>query len=74
MRLSPIIKDKKVTYSNSSLKLWKKRKYATELIPVKSYNKDLIFLVVKTVANASENSNAFQYSGAIKACKKFTST
>ena len=37
MRLSPIIKDKKVTYSNSSLKLRKERKYVTELIPVKSY-------------------------------------
>ena len=37
MRLFPIIKDKKVTYSNSSLKLWKERKYATELVPVKSY-------------------------------------
>ena len=49
MRLSPIIKDKKVTYSNSSLELLKERKYATELTPVKSYQKGLIFLVVKTV-------------------------
>ena len=38
MRLSPMFKDTKVTYSNSSLKL-KGRKYATELIPVKSYEK-----------------------------------
>ena len=73
MRLSSIIKDKKVTYSNSSLKLWKER-YATDLIPVKSYNKGLIFLVVKTVANASAYSNNSQYSGAMKACKKFAST
>ena len=72
MRLSPIIKDKKVTYSNSSLKLRKERKYATELIPVKSYKKGLIFLVVKTVANAS--AYASQYSRVIKACKKFAST
>ena len=43
MRLSPIIKDKKVTYSNSSLKLRKERKYATKLIP---YIIFLIFLVV----------------------------
>ena len=74
MRFSPIIKYKKVTYSNSSLKLRKERKYATELIPVKSYKKGLIFLVVKTVVNASAYSNASQYSGAIKACKKFAST
>ena len=71
MRFSPIIKDKKVTYSNSSLK---ERKCATELIPVKSYKKGLIFLVVKTVANASAYSNASQCSGATKACKKFAST
>ena len=44
MRLSPIIKDKKVTYSNSSLKLLQERKHATELIPVKSYQKGLNFL------------------------------
>ena len=74
MRLSPIIKDKKVTYSNSSLKHEKREKYATELIPVKSYKKGLIFLVVKTVADASAYSNVSQYSGAIKACKKFAST
>ena len=43
-------------------------------MPVKSYKKGLIFLVVKTVANASAYSNASQYSGAIKACKKFAST
>ena len=44
IRLSPIIKDKKVTYSNSSLKLRKERKYAAELIPVKSYMKVSYFL------------------------------
>ena len=44
-------------------------------MPVKSYKKGLIILVVKTVANASAYSNASQYSaGAIKDCKKFTST
>ena len=48
MRLSLIIKDKKVTYCNSLLKLCKERKYATELLPVNSYKKGLIFLVVKT--------------------------
>ena len=35
LRLSLIIKVKKVTYSNSSLKLCKERKYATELLAVK---------------------------------------
>ena len=48
MRLSPMIKDKKVTYCNSLLKLCKERKYAIELLPVNSYKKGLIFLVVKT--------------------------
>ena len=33
--LTPTIKEKKVTYSNTSLKIWKERKYAIELIPVK---------------------------------------
>ena len=46
--LAPTIKDKKVTYSNSSIKLRIMRKYAVELIPVKSYKKGLVFLVVKT--------------------------
>ena len=48
----PIIKDKIVTYSNLSLKLRKERKYATELISVKSYKKALIFPVVKTVKDS----------------------
>ena len=87
MRLSPIIKDKKVTYSNSSPKLRKERKYPTELIPVKSYKnpcgKDSrryhksfakAFKGVFTIANVSVYSNASQYSGAIRACKKFACT
>ena len=55
MRLSPIIKDEKIIYSNSSIKLCKERKYAIELIPVKSYKKGLIFLVVKTVEDITNN-------------------
>ena len=43
------IKEKKLTYSNSTLKLWKDRKYAIELIPVESYKKILVYLVAKTV-------------------------
>ena len=43
-------------------------------MPVKSSKKGLVFLVVKTVAKASAYSNASQYSGAIKTCKKFVST
>ena len=73
IKLSPIIKDKKVTYSNLSLKLWKERKYATELIPVKSYknscSKDSTRYHksfakdtkgVFTIANVSVYSNASQ--------------
>ena len=55
MRLSPIIKDKKVTYCKSSLKLCKERKYATALIPAKSYKKGLVFLVVKTVEDITNH-------------------
>ena len=47
--LIPTINDKKVNYSNSSLKLWKERKYVIELIPMKSYEKGLLFLVSKTL-------------------------
>ena len=46
------MKDKKETCSNLSLKLRKERKYATELIPLKSYEKGLIFPVVKTVKDS----------------------
>ena len=41
--------DKKATCSNSSLELQIEKKYGTELIPVKSCKKDLIFLVAKTL-------------------------
>ena len=40
-----VLRTKKATYSKSSLKLWIERKYATELIPLKSYKKGLAFLV-----------------------------
>ena len=87
--LTPIIKDKKLTYSNSSLKLWEEKKYTIELIPVKSYKKILLYLVankvkynrsfakagkgVFTTGNASIYSNASYYSGANKALKKLDS-
>ena len=32
----PTIKDKEVTYHNTSLKLWIEKKYPIELIPVKN--------------------------------------
>ena len=48
-RLAPTTKYKKLTYSNSSLELWKERKYATELTPVKSYKECFVFLVAKTL-------------------------
>ena len=46
----PIIKSKKVIYSNSSLKVWLERKYAIDLIPVKGYKKGFVFLVTLTLA------------------------
>ena len=50
----PWINDKKATCSNSSLnseliELQIEKKYGNELILVKSYKKDLIFLVAKTL-------------------------
>ena len=42
-RLIPTIKVKELTYSNSSLKLRKERKYAIKIIPVKSNQKGLVF-------------------------------
>ena len=47
--LTPIIKSKKVIYSNSSLKVWLERKYAIDLIPVKGYKKGFVFLVTLTL-------------------------
>ena len=41
-QITPTIKDKKVTYSNSSFKVWIERKYVIHLIPVKSYKKDFV--------------------------------
>ena len=39
----PLQLTKKITYSKSSLKPWKDKKYAIELITVKSYKKGLVF-------------------------------
>ena len=87
--LTFVIKYKKVTYSNSSLKLWRERKYAIELIPVKSYEEGLscgkesetyhkslakACKGVFTIANTSVYSNVSQYFGAIMTCEKFVST
>ena len=52
---TPTIKDKKVTYSNSSFKLWTERIYAIELILVKSYKKCLIFVMGKTLKNITNH-------------------
>ena len=43
--LTPVIKDKKLTYSNSSLELWKKRKYATLSLPVKKNIRKVLYLL-----------------------------
>ena len=83
--LTPIIKDKKVTYSNSSLKLWKeschwintcgKLKERSCGKGSKIYHRSFAKTskVAFTIANGSVYSNASQYSGAINACKKFAS-
>ena len=49
----PTIKDKNVTYANSSRELRIVRKYVIELIPVKSYKKGLVFIVAKTIKDIS---------------------
>ena len=51
----PIIKDKKVTYSNSSRKLLTETKHAINLIPVKSYKQGLVFFVTKTVKDTENH-------------------
>ena len=45
--LTPTIKDKNVTFSNSSLTVWIERKYDIDLISVKSYKKDFVFKLAK---------------------------
>ena len=55
-RLTPTIKDKKLTYSNSPLKLWIERKYNIESIPMKSSNKNLVFLVSKRLKDNTNDS------------------
>ena len=85
-KLTTTNKDKKVTYYNSSLKLWLERKYTIELMLMKNWRKGLVFLVAKrikakngvfTIVNGNSqyfevNGNS-QYFGAIKVCKKFFS-
>ena len=41
----PTIKDKKATYFNPLLKVYAEKKYAIDLIPVKSYKKGFMFLM-----------------------------
>ena len=54
---SPLqLRTKKVVYSNSSLELRIEKKYATDLIPAKSYKKCFVFLVgltLKHITNCS---------------------
>ena len=45
----PTIKDKKATYFNSLLKIRAEKKYAIDLIPVKSYKKSFMFLMTLTL-------------------------
>ena len=47
--LAPTIKDKKATYSNSSLKLWIESKCAFDLMTVKKYKKYFVFLMETTL-------------------------
>ena len=51
----PTIKDKKVTYYNTSIKLWKRIKYTIELISVKNYKKGLEFLMAKTLKDVAND-------------------
>ena len=48
--------DKKVTFSNSPLKLSKERKNAINLIPVKNYKKAFVFLVETTLKDVINRS------------------
>ena len=54
--LTPTIKNEKVIYSNSSPKLWIDRKYAINLIPVKSYKKGFVFLWTMTLKDITNQS------------------
>lgn len=47
--LMPTIRGKEVTYSDPSVKLGIERKYVTELMLVKSYQKGLVFLLPKAI-------------------------
>ena len=57
--ISPTIKDKNVTYSNSSLMVWIERKYAIDSIPVKSYKKGFAFLVTLKLSFPEASKGAF---------------
>ena len=48
--------DKKVTFSNSPLKLSKERKYVIDLIPVKNYKKAFVSLVETTLKDVTNYS------------------
>ena len=52
----PTIREKEVTYSDPSLKLGIERKYAIELMPVKSYEKDLVFPLAKAIKDITYHS------------------
>ena len=54
--LTHTIMDKKVTFSNSPLKLSKERKYVIDLIPVKNYKKGFVFLVETTLKDVTNYS------------------
>ena len=56
--LTPEIKDRKVTYFNSSLKFLKERKYVIEFKPVKRYKKGHVFLMAKTLKISQITPNA----------------
>lgn len=47
--LTTTVKDKNVTYCNSSVKLWLERKYNIKLIPFETYKDGLVFLVAKAI-------------------------
>ena len=49
------IKDKRITSSNTSLKLWIEKKYALDIIPTKNYKKRFVFFVTVTIKDITHH-------------------
>ena len=53
---TPTIKYKRIAHSNSLFKLWLERKFASNLRPLESYKKDVVFLVATTLKDITNHS------------------